>query len=141
MHKTCTVHINNHLLVYGLFNKIFIQTSSQMDDCRISTYTQFPPLEQFPHLVRKLFKFSLHNSLMWKLYEIFKLQKKNSCRSNYIGNYMRKYCKKRDLPLMIVDWKYVIQENLDISSVFALEKANIAIKNNNVLFLSILLYN
>ena len=42
---------------------------------------------------------------------------------------------------MIVDLKYVIHENLEISNVLALEKAKIPIKNNKVLSLPILLYN
>ena len=49
--------------------------------------------------------------------------------------------KNRDLPLMIVDLKYVIHENLEISNVLALEKAKIPTRNNIVLSLPILLFN
>ena len=40
----------------------------------VSSLEQFPLLEQFPHLVRKLFSFHyIRENLMRKLYEIFKL--------------------------------------------------------------------
>ena len=57
----------------------------------VSSLEYFPPLNSFPTLVRKLFKFSLHK---WKtnaetiwIFQGFTISKKNSCR----GNYMRKY--------------------------------------------------
>ena len=51
----------------------------------------FPPLNSFPTLVRKLFKFSLHKrklnaETIWD-FQGFKNSKKNSFR----GNYSRKY--------------------------------------------------
>jgi hypothetical protein len=51
----------------------------------------FPPLNTFPTLVSKLFKFSLHRrktnaETIW-IFQGFTISKKNSCR----GNYMRKY--------------------------------------------------
>ena len=39
----------------------------------ISSLEQFPPLNNFRILLRKLFKFSLGEKLMWNLYEFFKL--------------------------------------------------------------------
>ena len=57
----------------------------------VSSLEYFPPLNSFPTLVRKLFKFSLHKrkanaETIW-IFQNFTISKKNSCR----GNYMRKY--------------------------------------------------
>ena len=57
----------------------------------VSSLEYFPPLNSFPTLVRKLFKFSLHKrktnaETIW-IFQGFTISKKNSCR----GNYMRKY--------------------------------------------------
>ena len=57
----------------------------------VSSLEYFPPLNSFPTLVRKLFKFSLHRrktnaETIW-IFQGFAISKKNSCR----GNFMRKY--------------------------------------------------
>ena len=51
----------------------------------------FPPLNSFPTLVRKLFKFSLHRrkaneETIW-ISKGFTIWKRNSCRGNYIRKY------------------------------------------------------
>ena len=57
----------------------------------ISSYTYFPPLNIFRTLVRKLFKFSLHErktntEINW-IFQGFTISNKNSCRGNYIRIY------------------------------------------------------
>ena len=57
----------------------------------VSSLEYFPPLNSFLTSVRKLFKFLLHkgkiNEETISNFQGLKIQKKNSCR----GNYMRKY--------------------------------------------------
>ena len=81
-------------------------------DCTIHNNLQKECQVKFPHLVRKLIKFSLHKGkvneeTVWN-FQAFSNSKKNSCH----GNYMRKYGMLHEvLHLMLHKIKRIRQKN------------------------------
>ena len=71
--RGCSLKIQHESVFYLNFNH-YMDRACTVFPHIVSSLEKFPLLEEFPDLVRKLFKFSLHKGkIMRKLYEIFNL--------------------------------------------------------------------